>query len=209
MALEGFAFSLLGILAGWLLNEMSKRFQISRERKGHIGRALSNLLELHHQIRAVENTIQHLMLHFGLPDDAEHYLRPLLQQMIPQDDECVAQFSNAIEQLSESDPLTAFVLRNKGQIPHILATLRSMVTVHGVSDKEMEFIQKQLREILIPTLETAIRELAQLHGASTKRKANAYLDAPFQILEEAKTMLQNIEAESQKQLSKQETEKSS
>lgn len=186
------------LVAGWFLNEMAKKFQMNRERRGHIGRALSNLLELHHQIRSVENTIQYLVQHFDLPVDTEHVLRPVLQQVVPQGDECIARYADAIEQLSESDPITAFDLRTKGQITRLLTLVQSMATLQGVSNMEMSFMEKQLREVLMPSLVTAIRELAQLHGSSSKRKVNAYLDAPFQMPEEAQAMLHNIKAESQK-----------
>lgn len=195
--------AVVGLVVGWFLNEISKRFQLSRERQGHIGRALSNLLELHHRIRAVEHTIHHLSQQFELSDDAEHVLRPLLQQVIPQSDECVARYEDAIEQLSESDPLSAFELRTTGRIPHMLATLSSILPLHGASASDMALMEKQLKEMLIPSLVAAIRELARLHGYSTKKRIEAYLDAPLQMPAEAQAFLQNIKLEEQKKLAAQ------
>lgn len=66
------------LIAGWFLSEMSKRFQISRERGALISRALSNLLELHHQIRAVESVLQLQISRLKLTKGHETVVRQLI-----------------------------------------------------------------------------------------------------------------------------------
>ena len=188
------------LIAGWFLNEMSKKYQMSRERRAHIGRALSNLLELHHQIRSVENSIHLLMHHFTLPKDQEPALRAILSQLMPQGDECVERYEEAIEQLSESDPLVAFDLRTKAQIPRFIASLRTMDALHGTSDVDMVLIEKKLKGMLIPALELAIKELASLHGRSTLRQVNRMLGSPFEMPIELNEFLQKAQAAQQQQL---------
>lgn len=188
------------LIAGWFLNEMAKKFQMSRERRAHVGRALSNLLELHHQIRTFENVIHLLMHKFTLPKDQEPALRAILAQVIPQGDEYVTRYEEAIEQLSESDPVVAFDLRTKAQIPRFIASLRTIDTLHGTSGLDMGLIEKKLKEMLIPFLEIAIKELASLHGRSTLRQINRMLDSPFDMPIELTEFLQQAKAAQQQQL---------
>src|ERR1039458_5583786 len=169
------------LVVGWYLNEMSKKYQISRERRAHVGRALSNLLELHHQIRSVENAMNLIVHRFDLPKDQEPVLHAALNQLIPQADVYVARYEEAIEQLSESDPVVAFNLRTKAQIPRSLAMLRTMGANHGATDIDMAVIEKQVKVMLVPHLEIAIKELADLHGRSTLRQVNRMLDSPFEM----------------------------
>ncbi len=188
------------LIAGWFLNEMAKKTQMSREQRALVGRALSNLLELHHQIRAVEYTIQLLMSRFELTTETEATMRQLLQRIIPQGDKYVAGYEDAIGQLSESNPVTAFRLSSNAQIPRFLDLLRTIPTIDGVPNTDMAFIEKQLKVILVPHLGQAIKELAQLHGKSTLRQVNKMLDSPTEIPEELNKFLQMLQEENQKQL---------
>jgi hypothetical protein len=188
------------LIAGWFLNEMSKKSQMSRERRALIGRALSNLLELHHQIRAVENTLQLLMSRFGLTAEDQATMRQLLQRIIPQSDKYVVGYEDAIGQLSESNPVTAFRLSSNAQIPRFLDSMRTIPALDGMADTDMALFEKQLKEILVPHLGQAIKELAKLHGRSTLRQVNKMLDAPAEIPEELNQFLQKLQEENQKQL---------
>ena len=190
----------VSLIAGWFLNEMSKKSQMSRERRALIGRALSNLLELHHRIRAVENTLQLLMSRFELTTEAEVIVRQFIQRIIPQNDKYVAGYEDAIGQLSESDPVTAFLLSTNAQIPGFLTLIRTVSSIEGMPDADLAFFEKQLKEILVPHLKQAIKELAKLHGKSTRRQVNKLLDSPVEIPEELNQFLQKLQAEHQKQL---------
>lgn len=204
--------SLASLVIGWLLNEIAKRFQMSRERRAHIGRALSNLLELHHQIRSIENTIKHVMQHLDIPKEGEIILRSVFEQIFPQGTEYVARYEEAIEQLSESDPIAAFELRTKAQIPRFLGSLRTVAISHGtqgeeISLVEIENVEKQLKEMLIPELGRAILELAKLHGRSTQRQVNNILNSNFELPTEALSFLETIRTEHNLQLARQNEDK--
>ena len=168
-------FPLGSLVVGWLLNEMAKKFQMSRERQAHIGRALSNLLELRHQILAVENAIELSSKQLSLPDDSKSLLRILMEQILPQEDEFVAQYEEAIEQLSESDPVTAFDLRTRGQTSRFIKTIRTLGTAQGASTTEIAMVEKLLKEALLPALEKGVMELAKLHGKQTKKRVEKIL----------------------------------
>lgn len=188
------------LIVGWFFNEMAKKFQMSRERRAHVGRALSNLLELHHQVRSVENTIHTLMHHFTLPKDQEPVMRAILVQLIPQGEECVERYEEAIDQLSESDPLIAFDLRTKAQIPRFIATLKTMDALQGTSEVDMVLIEKKMKSLLLPYLEVAIQELASLHGRSTLRQVKRMLNAPFVITVEMNEFIQQAQAAQEQQI---------
>ncbi len=45
------------IVLGWLLNELSHRRRTSAARREILGRALAELLEIHHYIRAIDTVV--------------------------------------------------------------------------------------------------------------------------------------------------------
>jgi hypothetical protein len=184
---------IVSLIAGWFLNEMSKKFQLGRERKALIGRALSNLLELHHQIRAVETSFQFLVSRFALPAEAKASVRQLLQQIIPQSDAYVTRYEEAVSQLSESDPITAFRLSTSAQIPRFLTLMQTMVSAEGTPDENALLAEKQMREIFVPLLELAIMELARLHGRSTYKQVKHRLATPTEFPEEFNQLSQIIQ----------------
>jgi len=188
------------LIAGWFLNEIAKKFQMSRERRAHVGRALTNLLELYHQIRAVENTLQLLTSRFELTKTDEAIVRQLIQRIIPQGDKYVAGYEDAIDQLSESNPVAAFLLSSNAQIPRFLDLMRATPALDGMPDTDMALFEKQLKEILMPHLKQVIKNLAKMHGKSTRRQVNQMLDVPAEIPDELNQFLQKLQEENQKQL---------
>jgi len=184
LSLGNIISAVVGAFVVWMFNEIAKKFQMSRERRAYVGRALSNLLELRHRIRAMEDAIQLLMSHFDLSKDQEPAMRVILEQVIPQSDEYLGRYEEAIELLSESDPLVAFDLRTKAQIPRLLATLRTMGAHQGTTEVDMIFFEKQFKRMIIPHLEAAIMILAKLHGRSTLRQVNRMLNAPIEMPDE-------------------------
>ncbi|MBI5436515.1 MAG: hypothetical protein HY937_05370 [Nitrosomonadales bacterium] len=206
MSWEGFAFSLVGILAGWLLNEMSKRFQLSRERRAIIGRALSNLLALHHRVRVIEGCTDHLVKQLSLPESGRRAYKSSFEYVLPQGDEFVTRYGEAIDQLSETDPVTAFELRERAKISRLLSAIPAMATLQGASAEEILLVERQLKGMLIPALEKAIKELARLHDGATKRRVNDILKSPLTIPSGMEDLLQNAQAEHQKHLAGQDSE---
>jgi hypothetical protein len=114
--------------------------------------------------------------------------------VIPQGDEYVGRYEEAIEQLSESDPLNAFDLRTKAQIPRFVTTLKSMAVLQGTTDVDMALMEKYLKGMLVPQLEIAIKELAKLHGKSTLRQVNGMLSKPIEMPSELNEFLQDVQA---------------
>ncbi|HCI52211.1 MAG TPA: hypothetical protein DE312_02575 [Gallionella sp.] len=187
----------VSLIAGWFLSEMSKKSQISRERRALVGRALSNLLELHHQIRAVETVLQLLTSRFNLTTEAEAVVRQIIQQIIPENDEYVARYEEAVAQLSESDPITAFRLSTNAQIPRFITKLRTLSSLNGIQNDEMSFFEKQLKDLFVPHIENAIKELARLHGRATSRQVHAMLDSPREIPDEINVLIQKMQGDHQ------------
>jgi len=184
LSLENLISAVVGAFVVWMFNEIAKKFQMNRERRAHVGRALSNLLELHHRIRAMEDSTHLIMSHFALSKDQEPAMRVTLEQVIPQSEEYLGRYEDAIELLSESEPLIAFDLRTKAQIPRLLTTLRTMGANQGATEVDMVFFEKQFKRMIIPHLEAAIMILAKLHGKSTLRQVNSMLNAPIEMPDE-------------------------
>lgn len=194
MAWEGFAFSLVGILAGWLLNEMSKRFQLSRERCAIIGRALSSLLALHHRVRVIESNTEYLTQQLALPEAGRKAFKLSFEYVLPQGDEFVKRYEEAIDQLAEIDPVTAFELRSKAVIPRLLSGISTMETMKGISAEEVATIEKMMKATLLPALEKAIIKLARSHGRITKWRVEVLLNSTLAVPPEFHQYLQNAQA---------------
>lgn len=178
------------LVAGWLFNEITKKFQMSRERRAIVGRALSNLLALHHRVRVIEETTAHLVKQLSLPESGRRAYKASFEYTLPPGDEFVTQYEEAIDQLSETDPVTAFELREKGKIPRLLNVFPLL---EGVSAEEIGLLEKQLKETLIPALEETIKKLARLHGRATKQRVNDILNSQLDF-SKMDSFLQNAQA---------------
>lgn len=200
MSWENIVIPLASIVFGWLLNEMSKRFQLSRERRAIIGRALSNLLALHHRVRVIEECTEYLVKQLSLPESGRRAYKSSFEYVLPQEDDFVTRYEEAIDQLAETDPVTAFELRRKAVIPRLFGCISAMERLEGVSVEEVAEMEKMLKVSLMPALEKGIKELARLHGHITKWRVYNLLHSTLAVTPEMQQYLQNVQAGKHKPL---------
>lgn len=193
MSLENLISAVVGAFAVWLFSEVSKKRQADRDRRALIGRALSCLLSLYHRVRVIEDYTEHLTQQLSLPESGRRAYRASLEYVLPQEDKFVSRYEEAIDQLSEIDPVTAFELRDRAKISRLLSGIPSMTTFQSISVEEKLLVEGQLKEVLIPALEKAVKELARLYGGVTLRRVNDILNSQLKIPSDLDNFLQKAE----------------
>jgi hypothetical protein len=184
--------SLATLALGWFLNWLARQFQLRRDRRAVIGRALSNLLELRHRIMAVETALGAARKYLTVPDVHVPILRSMFEQLFPEDEQLVARYEGAIDQLSETDPVTAFEFRSKSFLSEFFTRWRRMAISQGPPPPELEVIERQLRQFMIPKLNESVIALARLHGRSTRRKVEAIVTKPFEFPSDLQRVLDDL-----------------
>lgn len=153
--------------AGWFLNELSQHLKTRRERKAATGRALADLLEIHHYLKGIELVFGEIQK--WAPMSRAQVLEGMswISQLVPPDPTLPERYQNAVTEISATDPLLAFRLRSKDQIPALLERLRA---VQGLDMTTKDFISATdefLRSAANQGIEDSIAELAYAHGVGT------------------------------------------
>src|SRR5450759_594733 len=198
LSLKNLISAVVGAFVVWMFNEISKKRQADRARRALIGRALSCLLALYRRVRVIEDCTEYLVKQLSLPESGRQAYKSSFEYVLPQGDEFVTRYEEAIDQLSETDPVTAFELRERAKISRLLSGIPTMTKLQGGSAEEILVVERQLKGMLIPALEKAIKELAHLHGGATKRRVNDMLKSPLAISPEMKEYVQNAQAANSK-----------
>ena len=102
---------------GWALHELSDVFKLRREDRRAAGKALAELLEVRHAIRAVPLVMGQIRERIPIPPEAEGAVRAVFASLVAKVMEGVPErYSRAIDSLSGRLPLLAFQLRAKDQL---------------------------------------------------------------------------------------------
>jgi hypothetical protein len=131
---------------------------------------------------------------FCIPDQALPAFRTAFDQLMPQDQTLVKRYEFAIDQLSENDPITAFEFRARGSISDFFTNLRQFILSQGPAPPELELVERQLRELIIPKLNDAVVALARLHGRSTKRRVEAIVKRETEVPPELQNLIETLQA---------------
>ena len=191
MSLENLISAVVGAFAVWLFSEVSKKRQADRDRRALTGRALSCLLSLYHRVRVIEDYTEYLTRQLSLPETGRRAYKASLEYVLPQGDEFVTRYEEAIDQLSEIDPVTAFELRDRAKISQLLSGIPAIATLQNISVEEKLLVEVQLKGMLIPALEKAVKELARLYGGVTQRRVNDILNSTLTIPSDLDGFLQS------------------
>lgn len=143
----------------------------------------------------------------SLQNEDKRFIKSTMEFILPPGDDFVARYEDAINQLSEFDPVSAFELRRSAVIPRLLSGISAMEKLDGISAEEMAEMESMLKVTLMPVLEKAIKELARLHGRITKWRVEVLLNSTLAMPPEFQQYLQNVQAAKSKQLSGQSEEK--
>lgn len=159
---------IIALMSGWMLSELSSFFRTNGDKKRNLSKALTELLDIHHSLVGEHLIKDVLMKKFNLQAEHMHELQKVLDVINVDIDEVSKRYNQAVDMISEYDPLLAFQLRNKDQISSYLRKLRDLAKD---DDNEVEIFMNGLADNLIseliPALEEAILNVSKKRGFVT------------------------------------------
>jgi hypothetical protein len=160
--------TLASVAAGWGLSELSQYLRRRSLRLTAIGKALAELLEIRHHLRAVEMVFAELRRRFPQVS-AGDLLAGMnwIEQLLPPDPGLPRRYEEAVTELAGSEPLLAFQLRSKEQLPPVLVRLRALQLVDPNAVDLVFQTDEFLRSQGLVAIDDAIRDLAWHHGVLT------------------------------------------
>lgn len=185
---------LIGVLLGGILSVYGQRYRSKQERRRTIGLALSDLLEIRHQLVTVDVIVRHMRNHVEIPPASLPMIRNAVDTVIGKNGGLDERYNNAISLLAGLDPVLAFSLRSKNAVPHLLSTMRNVGIDSGADLSSLEMLESSIRAMALPKLNDAILTLARHHSYSTEKAVNKILDKEEAIDPELTTFFENIKS---------------
>lgn len=191
------AATLIAVIAGWFLNEMSSILRARREDRCLIGRALSELMEVRLNTNLIPTVMRFLRKNIPgpLPPEADVFVRNLLTSLIPNPADLQKRYNDAVSSVAGRFPAIAYELRSKDQLGPILQHLRPIIVSDPSAIKAWLHVEDKLSETTTPLLDDLILRLARLHGRSTLREIRSNLTSPVDIPKEADQLVQEFIAD--------------
>jgi hypothetical protein len=172
---------LVGVVLGAVLSGVGGYLKHRNERKRVIARALSDLLEIRHRFVGVDAIFQETKKHTHVPADAAVMLREFFGKMLEIDDETQKRYRDALDALAGIDPVLAFRLRSKDQVPNLIRSIKDAALRYGASSAEVSQVEPILREFAVPALNDAVLELAGYHSSRTKQEVEKLVSRVFEF----------------------------
>lgn len=166
---------LIGVVIGGGLSGIGAWWKARTERKRAIAIALADLLEIRTQAAAIELTITEARQRFDVPVDVAMFIRMVFGETFPLDQALHKRYEDSVSLIAGIDPVLAFRLRSKNNLPHFVSSITSLGAAAGMSAPDIASLDATLRDTLLPSLNEAISELARQHSFRTKRKVGKLL----------------------------------
>lgn len=183
---------LVGVLIGSILAGAGSVIRSRLERKRLIARALSELLEIRHQMIALDRVITLLASQLQIPAEAMPVIRGLISSIAPMDSGVHQRYEEVVTLLSGEDPLLGFHLRARCSILTFIESIRTSGIEHGVEPEFIEKIGSEVSSLIIPELNKVILLVGRKHSFITWWKLKGILnkseEIPSNILSFMETM---------------------
>jgi hypothetical protein len=183
--------TLLGLILGFCLNELSYFVRTRRDDRRTISKALAELLEVRHILRSLPLAVEALKrtLPSEIAAHEEVILRRVLRTFIPNAEGMQERYEEAVSAVSAFLPVLAFDLRSRDMVGPFLDWLHD---AGPIEPNDAPFFLKLEDEIVrqaIPKLEELIKELATIHGWKTAKEVKILLMKPSESLQEFEIFL--------------------
>jgi hypothetical protein len=143
------------ILLGWLLGQAEHWFTEHRERRKALSRALADLLEIRHQLIAMEFVLGEIGKFGQIPPQAASQFRLFSESLLPDWNELHRRFDESVTVVASLDPLLGFQLRSKDFIRPVFQRLH-LVIVQG--DPQAAMIGQAVTQSLFGEAEAALND---------------------------------------------------
>jgi hypothetical protein len=155
------------LLIGWSLNELHHWFWSSREAREPFGRALTDLLEIRHELRGLGAILAEFKRRVSISESDERVARTLLESIVPQVEGLEARFNEAVTSIASVDPVLAFRLRRKDQFRTLLGKARALAKLSADGKDLPLWLEDRLTAAFMEGLEELIIDVARAHGLRT------------------------------------------
>jgi len=187
------AGQLIGVLVGALLTGATAILRARAERRRLIAGALSDLLEVRHQIVGVELMLAEARKRFQVPAEAFPVIRGLIDSIWPIEPELHQRYETAVSLLAGVNPVLAFYLRSKTTLPRVLSSLRALATQGGANPAETEALEQTLSSLTIPGLNDAALTLGRNHSVLTWWRVRRLIKKSSTLPSEVTTWLEKAQ----------------
>lgn len=192
--LAGLVMPLLGVLLGAFITGTGALWRARAERKKAIANALSDLLEVRHHVLAFETVLRVANSKLELPSEIVPMLRILAAKLSPLDPDVHKRYSEAVTVLAGIDPILAFQIRAKDAAPQLIESFRALSNEAGIPPSELASLETAFKEMITPSLNEAILELARHHGWSTGRRVERLIRRAPESLPELEAWIERVKS---------------
>jgi len=176
---------LVGVGAGWMLNQFGQWFVFRRDERKAIGKALADLLDIRHRLLSMSRVVDMLSQRFGMPTEAKPYIRAAFEQFFPADAELAKRYSESVALVAATDPVLGYRLRSKDMVSPLLNQLRAIALATGPEAGTLfTKLESELMRHIEPQFEELIRLLARRHGWRTWWQVRGVSEKPLEIPED-------------------------
>ena len=183
---------LIGVVLGGAISGLGAQFIARKERRRILAVALADLLEVRHRMMSFDLVLEKLRSEFNLGPESFPILRNLFDTLAPLDASFTERYNGAISLLAGVDPVLAFTLRSKNDLPKLLGTLRALATSDGANPALYEDFESTLRAAAAPSLNEAVMGLASAHSFVTAFKVRRLIKRSETLPPEASKFLEQL-----------------
>jgi hypothetical protein len=174
--------TLLGLILGFGLNELSHLVRTRRDDLRTVNKTLAELLDVRPLLGLLPFTIETLKMVVPGPIAAhdEVMLRHVIWTLAPNTEVMQKRYEEAVSAVSAFLPVLAFDLRSKDMIGPLLGRLRGTIPIEPNAAPFWLKMEDEVVRFAIPKLEESIQEVANLLGRKTAKEVRTLLKKPFE-----------------------------
>jgi hypothetical protein len=168
------------LLIGWFLNEISQYFRRKKEDKKGLARAITELLDIRHQMLARHIIAPKIGEKLGLPQNVSRLFGEQIVKIFLGDflniEELSKRYNEAVNTISYVDPILSFRLRSKELMQSLIEKVdkveENAASNQQISQQDHDKISEMKTEFMkqgLEVLDNTLIELAWLHSWKTWR----------------------------------------
>jgi hypothetical protein len=194
---------LTAALFGWVLSSLSQHLLARRQRREAINRALSDLLDIRHQLIALDATFKKLREIVLVPPEVEAQLGPILEQLLlPNPEQLSRRYDESVSLIASVDPILAFKLRSKDLLRPSLQRMNALMA----QDVQAAIFGQKVKQAVLPHLARELchvtKSLAWKLGPITRWRIGRALKPPA-FHKDASAMMDIVRQEIEKRVQSQ------
>lgn len=177
-------FPVLSLILGWLLNELGQLSRLRREERKAFGRAIADLLEIRHELKAFNVVFGEIKKRFAVSPNDEFVAKKLLEDFIPQTENLQERYNEAVTLIASVDPILGFRLRSKDQFKLLLRKSRLLLENDESTKSFITQFEDRFSDKFVEILEKLILDCAKVHKWKTWWKVRRRFLKPEDISKE-------------------------